>query len=172
MDLGTAFGHINWLSVLAATASAFGVGGLWYGPLLGRSWMVEFDVSQADLKSRSLPKTFGLSFLLALLAAVVLEMFIGAEADWKYGALAGFLVGFGWVASLLGILYLFEMKSLKAYFINAGYCVVSLTLMGGGALSSILCYSLHTPSIKKESPLFPQWPRRSKSNANLKFYVK
>ncbi len=30
----------------------------------------------------------------------------------------------------LGILYLFENRSLKAYLIDAGYCTVALTLMG------------------------------------------
>jgi len=44
--------------------------------------------------------------------------------------MAGFFAGFGWVSTMLGILYLFEMKSLKAYLINAGYCIISLTIMG------------------------------------------
>ena len=30
----------NWLAILAATLSAFVVGFLWYGPLLGKAWMV------------------------------------------------------------------------------------------------------------------------------------
>ena len=29
---------INWLVVLAATASALVPGGIWYGPLFGRLW--------------------------------------------------------------------------------------------------------------------------------------
>lgn len=29
---------INWLAVLAATASAFALGGSWYGPLFRRLW--------------------------------------------------------------------------------------------------------------------------------------
>ena len=130
MDLGTAFANMNGISVLVAAISAFLVGGIWYGPLFGKGWMKEFGVSETDLKNRSIPKTFGLSLLLALLASLVLELFIGKEANLGYGAMAGFLAGFGWVATMLGILYLFEMKSLKAYLINAGYCIISLTLMG------------------------------------------
>ncbi|MEM6344851.1 MAG: DUF1761 domain-containing protein [Bacteroidota bacterium] len=130
MDLATALANINWLSVIAAAISLFLLGGLWYGPLFGKSWMSEFGFSEDDLKKRNALKTFGLSFGLALIASLILEMFIGPEADLTYGSLAGFLAGFGWVATMLGILYLFEMQSLKAYLINATYCIISLTLMG------------------------------------------
>ena len=130
MDLVAAFGNIHWLSVVVSTVSSFLIGGLWYGPLFGRAWMTEFGFSEEDLKNRSVPKTFGISLLLAFIAAVNLEMFIGIEADIIVGTLAGFFAGLGWVATFIGILYVFEMRSLKAYFINAGYCVLALTLMG------------------------------------------
>ena len=130
MDLALSLGNINWLSVIVAAVSAFLIGGIWYGPLFGRAWMTEFGFTEEDLKKRSIPKTFGLSLLLAFIAAINLEMFIGPEADITFGGMAGFFAGFGWVATLLGILYLFEMQTMKAYLINAGYCVVSLTVMG------------------------------------------
>ncbi len=130
MDLATALGNINWLSVIVAAISSFLIGGIWYGPLFSNAWMKEFGFSEQDLKERNIPKTFGLSLLLAFIAALILELFIGAEADMVFGMMAGFFAGFGWVATFLGILYLFEMKSLKAYLINAGFCIVSLTIMG------------------------------------------
>ena len=130
MDMTSAFQNIQWLSVLAAAVSAFLIGGIWYGPLFGRAWMVAFNYTEEDLKKRNVPKTFGLSLLLAFVAALILEMFIGPTADLAFGSMAGFFAGFGWVATFLGIIYLFEMQSLKAYLINAGYCVVALTVMG------------------------------------------
>ena len=130
MDITTAFGNINWLSVIAAAVSAFLIGGIWYGPLFGKSWMTAFGKTEEMLKARSVPKTFGISLLLSLIAAINLEMFIGVEADMVMGMMAGFFAGLGWVATFLGILYVFEMQSLKAYLINAGYCVISLTMMG------------------------------------------
>ena len=130
MDLATSMGNINWLSVIVAAISAFLVGGIWYGPLFGKAWMKEFNFTEEDLKQRSVPKTFGLSLLLAFVAALNLEMFTGPEADVIFGTMAGLFAGLGWVAAFLGILYLFEMQSLKAYLINAGYCIISLTLMG------------------------------------------
>lgn len=130
MDLVTTFENINWLSVIVAAISSFLIGGIWYGPIFGKVWMTEFGFTEEDLKKRSIPKTFGLSLLLSFIAALVLEFFIGTDTDLIFGAMAGFFAGFGWVATFLGILYLFEMKSYKAYLINAGYCIVALTVMG------------------------------------------
>ena len=130
MDLANAFANINWLSVIVAAVSSFLVGGIWYGPLFGKVWMKAFHFTEDDLKKRSIPKTFGLALLLAFVAALTLEMFIGVKATLMFGLMAGLLAGLGWVATLLGILYLFEMQSLKAYLVNAGYCVIALTIMG------------------------------------------
>ena len=130
MDVSAAVSTINWLSVVIAAVSSFLVGGVWYGPLFGRAWMAEFNFSEADLAKRNMALVFGGALLLALVASINLEMFIGPKADLAFGATAGLLAGIGWVSTFLGILYLFEMRSLKAFFINAGYCTVSLTLMG------------------------------------------
>ena len=130
MDLASALSNINWLSIVVAAISAFLIGGIWYGPVFGRAWMKEFGYTEEDIKQRNIPRTFGLSLLLAFFAAFMLDLFIGATADIIYGTMAGFFAGIGWVAAFLGILYLFEMRSAKAFVINGGYCVVSLTLMG------------------------------------------
>jgi hypothetical protein len=42
MDLTSAFLNIHWLSVLVAALSSFFLGGLWYGPLFGKTWMTAF----------------------------------------------------------------------------------------------------------------------------------
>ena len=131
MDMVSAFANINWLSVIVASISTFLVGGIWYGPLFGRAWMQAFGFTETDLNNRNMPKVFYISFLLSFVAALNLELFIGVNVDMTYGLVAGFLAGFGWVATLLGILYLFENRSFQAFLINAGYCIVALTLMGG-----------------------------------------
>ena len=130
MDMSSSFAAFNIWAVVGAALASFLVGGIWYGPLFGRAWMSAFNLSEEDLASRSVARTFGLSLLLALVAACNLELFVGAQGTLSFGLTAGFLTGAGWVATLLGILYLFEMQSLKAYLINAGYCTVALTVMG------------------------------------------
>lgn len=130
MDATTAATNINWLSVILAAVSSFVVGGIWYGPIFGKAWMKAFNLTEENLATRNLAMVFGLSFILTLIAAINLEMFIGADASLSFGAFAGFAAGVGWVATFLGILYLFEKQSLAGIFINAGYCIVALTLMG------------------------------------------
>lgn len=130
MNVISAFSEINWLSVFLAALSSFFIGGLWYGPLLGKLWMKVHGFTEEELKKRRALVTFGFSFVAAFIAALILDMFIGAEANMVFGTAAGFFTGTGWVATFLGILYLFEMKPLKLYLINAGFCVVSLTIMG------------------------------------------
>ena len=130
MDMATVFSNINWLSVVLAAVSSFLVGGIWYGPLFGKAWMDAFGFSEEELAQRNMPLVFGGALALALIASANLEMFIGAEADVAFGFAAGFAAGLGWVAAFLGILFLFEKRSLKAFLIDGGYCTVALSLMG------------------------------------------
>lgn len=122
--------NVNWFAVVIAAVSAFLVGGIWYGPVFGKAWMTEFGFKEEDLKKRNPGKIFGISLLLSFIVAFNLEMFLGPDADIAFGTMAGFLAGFGWVAAMLGIIYLFEMRSMKAFIINGGYCILALTLMG------------------------------------------
>ena len=124
--------NINWLAVIGATLSCFFIGGIWYGPLFGKAWMDAFGFTEDDLKKRNMPLVFGVAFTLSLIAAVNLEMFIGwgDHVSTSFGFFAGFAAGLGWVAAFIGIIYLFEMRSMKAFLINGGYCVVAMSVMG------------------------------------------
>ena len=122
--------QISWAGVALAAISAFVLGGVWYGPLFGKIWMRHAELTDEDLKRRNMPMVFGVSFLLMLLAAINLEMFIGPEGTASFGLFAGFMAALGWVAAYLGVIYLFEKKTLRGFLINAGYTIVSLSVMG------------------------------------------
>ena len=124
--------NVNWLGALVAALSTFLVGGLWYSPILfARPWMEATGLTDDDLKGGS-ARIFGGSFVLMLAAAVNLAFFLaGGKPDLVWGLTAGALAGVGWVATAMGTTYLFERKSLKLFFINAGFHAVSFTLMGG-----------------------------------------
>ncbi|MBL7864657.1 MAG: DUF1761 domain-containing protein [Cyclobacteriaceae bacterium] len=123
--------HLNIWAILVSALSTFLIGGLWYSPaLFGKAWMRENGFKEEDLKGGNFVKIFGLAFILGLIAAVNLAMFLGPEADIAFGAAAGFAAGFGWVAMFVGTHYLFERKSFTLFLINAGYSVVALTVMG------------------------------------------
>ena len=118
------------LPVLLAALSAFLLGGVWYGPLFGKRWMLASGQTEEVLAGRSMLRVFGLAALLALLAAANLAALIGPEAGLAFATAAGFAAGAGWVGTFLGIIYLFEARPLSLWLINAGYASVALSLMG------------------------------------------
>lgn len=122
---------VNWMAVLAATLAGFVVGGLWYGPLFGRAWQTAAGMDPESLARRNMPRVFAASFLLLLVAAVVLALFVGPGQPVRFGLMAGAAAGLGWVAPAFGVVYLFERRPLGHWLVNAGYFIVTLTLMGG-----------------------------------------
>ncbi len=126
----SAMGSIPWLGVLVAAVATFVLGGLWYGPLFQTPWMAASGVSQERLREGSVGRVFGTAFVLQLVAAIVLAMFIGPDASFGVGTAAGLAVGLFWVAASLGVIYLYERRSLAHWAINAGYQVLAYTLMG------------------------------------------
>ena len=130
MDLTASFQTLNWLAILFAALSTFLIGGLWYSPLLfEKEWLISNDFKPEDLKRRNMPVTFGLTFLLSVIMALNLALFIGIEGV-GYGITAGFFAGLGWVFMAIGIIALFEQRSLKYILINGGYMVVAFIVMG------------------------------------------
>jgi hypothetical protein len=126
-----AFHSLNWLAIVIAAVSAFALGGLWYSPLMFvKIWAKEAGIDLDPAKRGSMAKIFGLSFILSLIASFFLAMFIGPDAGAAFGTLAGFMAGIGWVFTYMGIIYLFEGRSLALFLVNAGYSVASLTIMG------------------------------------------
>jgi hypothetical protein len=122
--------EINWLAVLAAAASSFVLGGVWYSALFAKPWQAAAGLSDAQLKSGNPALIFGGSFVLALIASASFAVFLGAEINAATGALYGFTAGLCWVTASFGINYLFERKSLKLFLINGGYHTLQFTLIG------------------------------------------
>jgi len=124
--------HINWFAVLAASLSTFALGGLWYSPaLFGRAWMTVNNLNNEQLAKSNTAKIFGLAFVFAVIMAANLAAFLAepkTTATW--GATAGFLAGFGWVALGIATIALFERRSAKYVLINGGYMTVAFVLMG------------------------------------------
>jgi hypothetical protein len=129
MDASATFANLNWLAVIVAALSPFAIGALWYGPLFQKPWMALTGITKETPGQNSMGLVFGLSFVLNLIIAVSLAMFIGG-GDWKMGLFAGFMSGFTFVAMAFGITYLFESRPLKLWLINALYQTVVFTVMG------------------------------------------
>jgi hypothetical protein len=122
---------INLWAVIGAAAAAFLLGGLWYAPFLfGKAWQQAARISDEQIKNGNPAMIFGVSFLLALLAAFVFALFLGPAPALPFALGAGFSAGLCWVAASFGINYLFERKTLKLFVINGGYHTAQFTLYG------------------------------------------
>ena len=131
MDFADILSKLNYWAVLTAAVSGFLVGGAWYSPaLFAKRWMAANGFVQADLKHGNTSLIFGGSFTLSLISALVLAMFIGPSSNLSFGTTSGALVGLGWVATSFGITYFFERKPVILFLINAGYHIVTFTVMG------------------------------------------
>ena len=122
--------EVNYLAVGLAALSAFLLGGLWYSVLFGKQWMALTGQSEEKLKSGNPAMVFGGAFVLNLLAALVLAMFIGRGADLQFATAAGLAVGLCWVTASLGVNYLFERRPLGLWLINGSYFTLQFTAMG------------------------------------------
>jgi hypothetical protein len=125
------FSKLNHIAIICAALASFLIGGLWYSKLLfGKIWMRENGFTEEGAQNVNMLKVFGISFLLSLVISYNLAFFLGPKPDLEFGLIAGLSAGLGWVAMSLGILYLFERKSFKLWVINAGYNIVTYTVIG------------------------------------------
>jgi hypothetical protein len=122
---------INWAAVVVAALSSFLVGGIWYSPLMfQKAWIADNKLNQNDLKAGNKLRIFGMTAIFSLIMAANLAAFLAdAKTDLIWGTKAGALAGI-WTFSAIATMSLFELKSWRLIFINGGYSLVSLTIMG------------------------------------------
>ncbi|MEL7534902.1 MAG: DUF1761 domain-containing protein [Bacteroidota bacterium] len=125
----------NIWEVIVAAVSGFGIGALWYGPpLFGKRWQALVGLSDEAIQSANMPLIFGLAFVLNLIVAAVLSLFvevfmmIGSSA--LLGGVFSALLCFAFVATTFGINYLFARRPFKLYLIDVGYMMVMFFVMG------------------------------------------
>jgi hypothetical protein len=133
---------VNIWAVLVSGIIAMVIGGLWYGPVLGKQWIASMGWSEQAVQEKmkggmsSMWSSYLIMFIGALLMAYVLarsvmygEMVRGyapASAAVIF-AVANWL-GFVAPATVGGVVW--EGKPWKWWFITAGYFLVTLIVMG------------------------------------------
>lgn len=122
--------NIPWLGVIVATASAFLLGGIWYGPLFKNAWCREAGIDPNAKPDKHPAQVFGVAIFCAFLAALMFSAFLPADASAVDGLGAGFVVGLFFVAMSFGINYAFAGRSLKLWMIDAGYQILQFILYG------------------------------------------
>ncbi|MGB5077844.1 MAG: DUF1761 domain-containing protein [Sphingorhabdus sp.] len=123
--------NANLLAILVAACAGFLVGGLWYGPLFGKSWMAENGFTQDELRRASMLKIYGLTFAFSILSAVFLGHLLAFfDANPRATMMISTGIALGYIVPAIGTNYLFARKSGKLFAIDAGYWVVFYAAMG------------------------------------------
>lgn len=130
------FQDVNLLAVLIAAILPFGLGYLWYGkPLYGKAWQKEVGLTDKQLKQA--PSKMANVFLMTFIGNVVMAYLLSgilhsieSQPSVIQAALFGLSVGASITGMSLMTTYLFAQRSNKLFYIDAGYIVLNLTIMG------------------------------------------
>lgn len=127
---------VNWLGVVLAAVCGFVVGGIWYGPIMGKKWMGAVGLSEDQIKQGNMGLIYGGAFAFSLLASWTLAHTFASYAD--YGAelsvtakvMTSFGIAIGFIVPALGTNYLFSQKGKTLFFIDAAYWMLFYIAMG------------------------------------------
>ena len=124
---------VNWIAIVVAALAGFAIGGIWYGPLMGKKWMGAVGLTEEQIASGNMGAIYGGAFAFSLLASwTMAHTFASYMADMSAAvkAMTAFGVALGFVLPAIGTNYLFSQKSKTLFFIDAGYWLLFYTAMG------------------------------------------
>ncbi|MBY0294126.1 DUF1761 domain-containing protein [Patescibacteria group bacterium] len=131
---------INYIAILVSAAVMFGVGALWYSPLLFvKPWMKYLGITQEGMKSMSMTpiKAMSIGFITSLISAYILyrvSFAFGVIDVWD-AITVGFWMWLGFAAPISMHSYLWEGKPIQLLYINLPYLLISICL---GAVVQVL----------------------------------
>lgn len=132
--------EVNYLAVVLGAVVTIVVGFFWYGPVFGKKWIALSGIPPEALAEGTSKKGMLRSYPVMILGALVMAyvlfhvlvfaMAYTKTSGWTAGVSSGFWMWLGFVAPVTMGSVLWERKSWTLWFINAGYYLVSLVLMG------------------------------------------
>ena len=125
--------HFHWLAILLAALAGFLVGGIWYGPLFGKAWMKARGITPESAKEANMPLIFGTTFALNLVAAFMLDHLYAtydAPVGLHHSLVIAAIIGIGFIATSIGVNYLFSRQPRSLFLIDAGYWITIYLVMG------------------------------------------
>ncbi|MEZ5694078.1 MAG: DUF1761 domain-containing protein [Altererythrobacter sp.] len=125
--------EVNWLAIVVAALAGFVIGGVWYGPVMGKKWVGAVGLDVEQIKQGSMGLIYGGAFAFSLLASWTLAHTFATYAQdlsipVKVMTASGVALGF--IVPAIGTNYLFSQKGKALFFIDAGYWLLFYTAMG------------------------------------------
>ena len=124
---------VNWLAVVLAALAGFVVGGIWYGPVMGKKWMGAVGLSEEQVRQGNMGMIYGGAFAFSLLASWTLAHTFASYAQdlsIPVKVMTAFGVALGFIVPAIGTNYLFSQKSKALFLIDAGYWLLFYIAMG------------------------------------------
>ncbi len=122
------------INVLAAAASAYVFGAIWYS-FWGKTWMQAAEISLEDIKGpdgKQSPMPFIISAICVIIVAGMMRHLFamaGIEEAGK-GLLTGFGIGLFIVSPWIATNYAYGMRRRNLTLLDGGYATIGCTLMG------------------------------------------
>ncbi len=122
---------VSWLAIIVAAIVKFIIGSVWYTVLFGRQYRelqgVPEGASQSGLGVAMLVQIIGDLIMAYILARFIEHYGVGGIGG---GILIGFMAWLGFVATIMAGTIFYEKKPPMLAYINAGYQLVGIVLMG------------------------------------------
>lgn len=124
---------VSWLAVVVAAACGFMVGGIWYGPIMGKRWLGAVGLTEEDIQSASMGKVYGGAFAFSLLASWgIAVLFANHISDLSVlsSGLVAFCIALVFIVPAIGTNYLFSQKTSELFIVDACYWLLFYFVMG------------------------------------------
>ena len=127
---------VNWIAIILAALAGFVVGGIWYGPVMGKKWMGAVGLTEEQIKQGNMGLIYGGAFLFSLVASWTLAHTFasfasyGAELSVLAKVMTAFGAALGFIVPAIGTNYLFSQKGKSLFFIDASYWLLFYIAMG------------------------------------------
>ncbi|OIO64154.1 hypothetical protein AUJ68_07030 [Candidatus Woesearchaeota archaeon CG1_02_57_44] len=122
------------IGIIVATVVSTALGMWWYGPGFGKLWTQLAGISKkqrADARKMA-PKAMLAGIISTLVMAYVMDLFIimAGAGTAAAGTLIGLLAWLGFIATTSFGRVIWEGGSVRLYYLNSAYNLLSLALMG------------------------------------------
>jgi hypothetical protein len=129
MYLALSLSQVNWLAIVVSLVFSFALGAFWHSVLFKKGWSEDSNSTYNSENHGNPAVIFGLSALLHLIALVSMAVVL-IDCSATEGLLTGLAISLVWVATSMGVTYIFVGRTLRLFLIDAGFYVVFLSVAG------------------------------------------
>lgn len=125
--------QINYIAVLVSSCIFFALGSAWFSALFRSMWIQELQQHTIVIKEPTTSNlvikmllTFGANFIASFAMACL--VIIAHSTTVISGLSLGIIIAFGFAATSIGSVFIWEDKSLKLFLIDAGYPIFGIII--------------------------------------------